>query len=54
MGYKILGFFVWRGGKWYVRRKVSGTPAKLAIAGVGVAAFAGALVAGRQATSGDE
>jgi hypothetical protein len=21
MGYKLLGFAVWKGGKWYVRRR---------------------------------
>jgi hypothetical protein len=51
MGYKALGFIVWQGGKWYARRKLSGTSAKLAIAGLGAAIAAGALVAGRQATS---
>ena len=51
MGYKLLGFAVWQGGKWYVRRRVSGAPAKLALAGVGAAVVAGVLVAGRQATN---
>ena len=27
MGYKILGFIVWQGGKWYLRRRVSGKKA---------------------------
>ncbi|HWE09713.1 MAG TPA: hypothetical protein VG325_10180 [Solirubrobacteraceae bacterium] len=51
MGYKVLGFAVWHGGKWYLRRRLSGMKAKAAIAGVGVALLAGAAVAGRQATS---
>lgn len=51
MGYKLLGFAVWRGSKWYVRRRMSGARAKVAIASVGAAALAGVLVAGRQATS---
>ena len=25
MGYKLLGMFVWNGGKWFARRKVNGT-----------------------------
>ncbi len=53
MGYKLLGFAVWQGGKWYLRRRISGVGAKVAIAGVGAAVVIGVLVAGRQATSGD-
>jgi hypothetical protein len=51
MGYKVLGFLVWQGGKWYVRRRVSGLHAKLAVAGVSAAVVAGILVAGRQASA---
>jgi hypothetical protein len=45
-GYKILGFVVWQGGKWYVRRKgaqllpsrrTAGVAATLAVAGVAAA-----------------
>lgn len=50
MGYKLLGFVVWQGGKWYARRRLSGTPARLAVAGVGAALAAGAVLAGRQAS----
>jgi hypothetical protein len=53
MGYKLLGFAVWQGSKWYVRRRISGARAKLAVAGVGAAVVAGVLVAGRQAASDD-
>jgi hypothetical protein len=53
MGYKLLGFAVWQGSKWYVRRRLSGARAKLAIAGIGAAVVAGVLVAGRQVTSSD-
>lgn len=53
MGYKVLGYVVWHGGKWYARRRVNGTAAKLALAGVGALAVAGILVAGRQATTSD-
>jgi hypothetical protein len=53
MGYKLLGFAVWQGSKWYVRRRMSGARAKVAVAGVGAAVVAGVLVAGRQATSSD-
>ena len=51
MAYKLLGFVVWQGSKWYVRRRMSGVGAKLAIAGVGAAIVAGVAVAGRQATT---
>jgi hypothetical protein len=48
MGYKILGFVVWQGSKWYVRRRVSGIKGKVAIAGVSAAVVAGLVMAGRQ------
>lgn len=53
MGYKLLGFAVWQGSKWYVRRRMGGARAKLALAGAGAAVVAGVLVAARQATSSD-
>jgi hypothetical protein len=51
MGYKILGFVVWQGTKWYVRRRMSEFRVKAAIAGVGAVVVIGVLVAGRQATN---
>jgi hypothetical protein len=51
MGYKVLGFLVWQGAKFYLRRQVSGPRAKLAVAGVSAAVLAGAVVAGRQAAA---
>jgi hypothetical protein len=51
MGYKILGFAVWQGSKWYMRRRIGGVKGKLAVAGVGALVLAGAAAAGRQATS---
>lgn len=54
MGYKVLGFVVWQGSKWYLRRRMSGARTKVAIAGVvGAAVVAGVLVAGRQVSSSD-
>ncbi|MGO9851892.1 MAG: hypothetical protein ACLP4R_08800 [Solirubrobacteraceae bacterium] len=41
MGYKILGFVVWQGGRLYMRRRLEGTGQKVAIA-----ALAGGLLAG--------
>ena len=51
MGYKILGFAVWQGTKWYLRRRVGGTKSKAAVAGLGVALLAGAVIASRQSAS---
>jgi hypothetical protein len=51
MGYKVLGFVVWQGSKWYLRRRMSGMKAKAAIAGAGVVVLAGAAVAARHAAS---
>jgi hypothetical protein len=45
MGYKLLGFVVWKGAKWYLGRRVgSGSKTKLAVAGGALALSAGAAV----------
>ena len=44
MGYKILGFVVWQGGKWYLRRRLQGARRQLAIGGLAALLAAGALV----------
>jgi hypothetical protein len=50
MGYKVLGYMVWQGSKWYFRQKMPGSAPKLAIAGIaGVALAGGALVVQRRA-----
>jgi hypothetical protein len=54
MGYKVLGYVVWQGGKWYVRHRFPGAGRKLAIGALGavaVAAAAGGVAAQRK--SGD-
>ena len=53
MGYKLLGYAVWQAAKWYLRTYVPGKSRKpstrtLAIAGVGGALLAGAVVAQRR------
>ncbi len=48
MGYKILGFAVWQGGKWYVRRRMRGSARKAAIAGAAGLAAVGAVAVVRQ------
>ena len=52
-GYKILGFLVWQGGKWYVRRNYgrylpSATTAAGVAAAVAVGAGALAFLASRR------
>jgi hypothetical protein len=51
MGYKALGFVVWQGGKWYLRRRFSGTKRKIVIAGLGVAVAGGMLAASQRQSS---
>jgi hypothetical protein len=52
MGYKVLGYVVWQGGKWYARRKLPGAAPKLALVGLAGAALAGgALVVQRRAAT---
>ncbi len=50
MGYKLLGFAVWQGSKWYMRRRFTGLRRKVAIAGLSAMVVAGVVAAGRQAT----
>ena len=49
-GYRVIGFVVWQGGKWYLRKRVR-SARKLAIGGVAVASTltAAALAAKRLA-----
>jgi hypothetical protein len=51
MGYKILGFAVWQGGKWYLRRRLQGARRKAAIGGLAALVIAGAVAAQRQAAN---
>jgi hypothetical protein len=50
MGYKVLGFAVWQGSKWYLRRRLAGTRRKAAIVGLSALVVAGVLAAQRQAS----
>ncbi len=49
--YKLLGFVVWQGGKWYLRKRVRGAR-KLALGGLAAAGTltAAALAAKRLAS----
>ena len=53
MAYKVLGFLVWRGAKWYLRRSYGHlVPSrKVAAAGLVGAAVAGLLLVGRRQLS---
>jgi hypothetical protein len=48
LGYKILGFVVWQGGKWYLKRRAGGLKRKAAVAVVAGAVVGGLVVAQRQ------
>lgn len=50
-GYQALGFAVWNGAKWYLRRRYGNVPRRLALGGLVVAAVAALAVAGRRATA---
>jgi len=54
MGYKILGFTVWRGAKWYLHRRYGRwVPSrKLVAAGVVAAAVASVIAVGAKRDSG--
>jgi hypothetical protein len=56
MGYKLLGFVVWQGGKWYLRRRMQGLRPKLAVGGVAVLVLAGVaagVVASQRSSESD-
>jgi hypothetical protein len=50
MGYKILGYVVWNGGRWYLRRRYGHlVPSRTAVvAGVTGAAVLALVVAGEK------
>jgi hypothetical protein len=49
-GYKLLGYLVWNGGKWYLRRKLpSARAVALSAAGL-LGLLAGGAVLARRAT----
>jgi hypothetical protein len=49
MGYKLLGYLVWQGGKWYARRRLRGARRTVVISAVvALALLVGGLGASRQ------
>ena len=53
MGYKLLGYAVWQGGKWYLRRRLQGAQTKLAFAGAATAVVVAGIVVASRAGGGD-
>jgi hypothetical protein len=55
MGYKLLGIVVWKGGKWFLRRKYgSGMPPKSLLAGGLLLVIVGVLVAAARQRGGED
>ena len=57
MGYKILGYVVWNGAKWFMRSRTPGRGLKLTLAAgaaLAVAGGAAAVVAQRRARRGQD
>ncbi|MDQ6805961.1 MAG: hypothetical protein M3065_13560 [Actinomycetota bacterium] len=50
MKYKLLGFTVWNGARWYLRRRYGGKARKIFAAGVIAAVAAGTAFAQRRAS----
>ena len=48
LGYQVLGFVVWNGAKWYVRRRYGDTPRRVAAATAVVVILLGLLLGGRR------
>ena len=48
LGYQALGFAVWKGAKWYLRRRYGDAPRKIAAAGVVALVIAAVLLGGRR------
>jgi hypothetical protein len=53
MRYKVLGFAVWQGARWYLRRRYSGVGRKAAIAALAGGVIVGGVAVARSARSAD-
>jgi hypothetical protein len=51
MGYKVLGFVVWRGARWYLGRRYSDAPRKVIIGTIAASAVAAGIAAVAQQRS---
>ena len=54
MGYKFLGYAVWQGVKWYLRRRVPGDGRNVVMAALAGGVIVGGLAVARAVRSGDE
>jgi hypothetical protein len=52
VGYQALGFAVWKGAKWYARRRFGEAPRRVATGGLVVLVLAALLLGARRATNG--
>ncbi len=50
--YKGLGFVVWKGGTWYLRRRYGSAPKKIGAGALVAAALAAAIAVGLRARAG--
>ena len=48
LGYQVLGYAVWNGAKWYLRRRYGAIPRKVAAAGLVGLVIAALLFGGRR------
>jgi hypothetical protein len=53
MGYKVLGYAVWQGAKWYLRRRFPNARRNVAIAGLAGVLIAGVAVTAQRQRSSD-
>jgi hypothetical protein len=53
MGYKLLGFAVWQGAKWYLRKRFPHAQRNLAIGGVAALLLAAVAVGATRQRSSD-
>jgi hypothetical protein len=53
MQYRVLGFVVWKGATWYVRRRYGTAPKKMAAGGLVAAVLAALLLVQRRSAGGD-
>ncbi|MFL5819841.1 MAG: hypothetical protein ACJ76S_04070 [Solirubrobacteraceae bacterium] len=47
-GYQVLGFVVWKGARWYLRRRYGDAPRKVAAATAVVLVLVALLLGGRR------
>ena len=48
LGYQLLGFAVWKGGKWYIHRRYGDTPRRVALGALLGLVLAALILGGRR------